>query len=102
MYEFYIHPFISVEAVEIKGSDTPMELVEVRWRLVQVEADCGSDGISTGHKIYRDRLVEAMEFYRVTKFTDTSWWKRWNFTGSQNILIPVGGSHVILPGHKIY
>jgi hypothetical protein len=52
MYEFYIHPFISVEAVEIKGSDTPMELVEVRWRLVQVEANCGSDGILPGHKIY--------------------------------------------------
>jgi hypothetical protein len=34
-----------------------------------------------------------MEFYRVTKFTDTGWWKGWNFTGSQNLLI-------ILLGHQ--
>ncbi|KAJ7879884.1 hypothetical protein B0H13DRAFT_1891999 [Mycena leptocephala] len=29
-----------------------------------------------------------MEFSLVTKFTDTSWWKQWNFSGSQILLIP--------------
>jgi hypothetical protein len=39
------------------------------------------------------QLVEGVEFYWVTKFTDRSWWKAWNFTSSQNLLI-------ILQGHQ--
>jgi hypothetical protein len=38
----------------------------------------------------------------VTDFTDTSWWKQWNFSGSQILLIPVDGSNGILLGHKFY
>jgi hypothetical protein len=33
-------------------------------------------------------------------FTDTIWWKQWNFNGSQTLLIPFGGSYGILIGHK--
>jgi hypothetical protein len=43
-----------------------------------------------------------MEFWQVTNFTDTSWWKQWNFSGSQILLMPVGGSNGILAGHKFY
>jgi hypothetical protein len=28
-----------------------------------------------------------MEYYWVTNFTDPSWWKQWNFTRSQILLI---------------
>jgi hypothetical protein len=46
--------------------------------------------------------VEGVEFQGVTKFTDPSWWKSWNFSGSQNLLTPVGGRRGISAGHKIY
>jgi hypothetical protein len=44
--------------------------------------------------------VEAVEFQRVTKITDSSWWKQWNFSGSQKLLTPVGGSGGILRGSQ--
>ena len=61
--------FISVEAVEIKGSETGMEVVEVPCRFLQLETagrshgshkgaiNCadpvaGSNGILAGHKFY--------------------------------------------------
>jgi hypothetical protein len=78
--------FISVEAVEIKGSETGMEVVEVLCRFLQVETAGGSHGSQKG----------------ATNCTDTSWWKQWNFSRSQILLIPVGGSHGILAGHKMY
>ncbi|KAJ7821054.1 hypothetical protein B0H13DRAFT_1920987 [Mycena leptocephala] len=40
--------------------------------------------------------------HRVTIFTDTIWWKLWNFNGSQILLTPVGGGCGILAGHKFY
>jgi hypothetical protein len=34
-----------------------------------------------------------MEFYLVTNFTDPSWWRPWNFTGSQILLIFLQGQN---------
>ncbi|KAJ7855850.1 hypothetical protein B0H13DRAFT_1902896 [Mycena leptocephala] len=74
-----------VEAMEIQWVTIVLtwlvEAMEIQWVTDCTDLAGGSD------------LVEAMEFYLVTKFTDTGWWKPWNFNGSQNSLIPVGGSN---------